>query len=209
MERSPPVSPNPHLSMTLRCLVEWLTGQQVPYVIIGGVAVSLLAKPRFTQDVDVAVSFELDQLEEFLASATPHGLVARRQDYAAFARRNRVLLLRHEPTGISVDVSFIAMPFEEDMIASAHTVEVEGMELRLPRPEDLIIMKAVAHRSQDLVDLEYLIETHPTLDLTRVQQLVEQFAQALEAPDLLNDFQALLARLRRKGLLRQVFGKPD
>lgn len=83
---------NPHLSNTLRSLVEWLAGQKIPYVIIGGVAVSLLAKPRFTQDVAVAVSFDLDRLEELLASAAACGIAPRRPDALAFARRNRVLL---------------------------------------------------------------------------------------------------------------------
>ena len=209
MGTPPPSAANPHLSSALHSLVEWLTGQKIPYVLIGGVAVSLLAKPRFTQDVDVAVSFDLDRLEELIASAAARGLVPRRQDALAFARRNRVLLLRHDATAISVDMSFIAMPFEEEMIASARVAEIGGLELRLPRPEDLIIMKVVAHRSQDMVDVECLIESCPTIDLTRVQQWLSQFAEVLEAPDLLDDFRALLDRLRRKGLLKQVFSKSD
>jgi predicted nucleotidyltransferase len=155
------------------------------------------------------VSFDLDRLEKLIASAAACGLVPRRQDAVAFARRNRMLLLRHDATAISVDMSFIAMPFEEDMIASARVVEIGGLQLRLPRPEDLIIMKAVAHRPQDMVDVEHLIETYPTVDLTRVQQWLSEFAAVLEAPDLLDDFRVLLARLRRKGLLKQVFSKAD
>ena len=209
MGTPPPSTSNPHLSNALQSLVEWLSGQKIPYVLIGGVAVSLLAKPRFTQDVDVAVSFDVDRLEELIASAAAYGLTPRRQDAVAFARRNRVLLLRHDATAISVDMSFIAMPFEEEMIASAQVAEIGGLQLRLPRPEDLIIMKTVAHRSQDMVDVEYLIETCPTIDMTRVQQRLSEFAEVLEAPDLLDDFRALLARLRRKGLLKQVFSKSD
>ena len=30
MEELPPVSPNPHLAVTLCSLVEWLAGQKVP-----------------------------------------------------------------------------------------------------------------------------------------------------------------------------------
>ena len=59
-----------------------------------------------------------------------------------------------------------------------------------------------------MVDVEY-IETYPSIDLTRVQQWLSEFADVLEAPDLLDDFRALLARLRRKGLLKQVFSKSD
>ena len=118
MGTPPPSAANPHLSSALHSLVEWLTGQKIPYVLIGGVAVSLLAKPRFTQDVDVAVSFDLDRLEELIASAAARGLVPRRQDALAFARRNRMLLLRHDATAISVDMSFIAI--ERQRVTLAH-----------------------------------------------------------------------------------------
>ncbi|MBM3802810.1 MAG: hypothetical protein FJW26_10950, partial [Acidimicrobiia bacterium] len=116
MGTPPPDATDLHLLVVLRSVVLWLAGQDIPYVIIGGVAVSLLAKPRFTQDVDVAIRFDVDQLERLLPTAAVHGLTPRRPDSLAFARRNRVLLLRHEATAIGVDVSFISMPFEEDML---------------------------------------------------------------------------------------------
>jgi len=209
MGTPPPDATDLHLLVVLRSVVLWLAGQDIPYVIIGGVAVSLLAKPRFTQDVDVAIRFDVDQLERLLPTAAVHGLTPRRPDSLAFARRNRVLLLRHEATAIGVDVSFISMPFEEDMLASARSTQIEGLELRLPRPEDLIIMKAVAHRPQDMVDVELLVESHPDVNLTRVLDWVSQFAQVLQSPDLIDDLQALLDRLRRNHFVKQVFGKLD
>jgi hypothetical protein len=39
----------------LKALIEWLNHQQVPYAVVGGVAVSLSAQPRVTQDVDSIV----------------------------------------------------------------------------------------------------------------------------------------------------------
>ena len=38
MGTPPPSAANPHLSSALHSLVEWLTGQKIPYVLIGGVA---------------------------------------------------------------------------------------------------------------------------------------------------------------------------
>jgi hypothetical protein len=43
---------------TLQSLVDWLESQRVPYVAIGGVAVSLLAQPRTTQDIDAMIWLE-------------------------------------------------------------------------------------------------------------------------------------------------------
>jgi hypothetical protein len=38
-------------------------------------------------------------------------------DAADFARKNRVLLLRHSPTEIDIDVSLGILPFEEELFA--------------------------------------------------------------------------------------------
>jgi hypothetical protein len=58
----------------------------------------------------------------------------------AFARRSRVLLLRHEPSGIDLDVSIGALPFEEEMAARARRRRVGSVWVPLPAPEDLIVM---------------------------------------------------------------------
>jgi hypothetical protein len=42
----------------------------------------------------------------------------------------------------------------------------------LPLPEDLIIMKAVAHRPRDLGDIEAMLAAHPELNPRRVRHWV-------------------------------------
>jgi predicted nucleotidyltransferase len=76
------------------------------------------------------------------------------------------------------------LPFEIEMIQRSRLVEVGSIRLRLPTPEDLIIMKAVAHRPKDLEDIQAVAASHPKLDKKRIQYWVEQFSTALELPDL-------------------------
>ena len=85
-------------------------------VVIGGVAVGLHSPPRATADVDAVTTFPLDRLDEFLAAAVAQGFRLRRPDGEAFARKNLVLLLVHETTGVSVDVSFGYLPFEREVV---------------------------------------------------------------------------------------------
>jgi len=63
-------------------------------------------------------------------------------------------------------------------------VTVGNIQLRLPTPEDLIIMKAVAHRPKDIADIQAIAASHPSLDKERIRSWVEQFGEALELPDL-------------------------
>ena len=69
-----------------------------------------------------------------------------------------------------------------------------GMHTPLPGVEDLIIMKAVAHRSRDLSDIESLVETNTRLDVDRILRWVGDFASALEMPELLSDLEAIISR---------------
>ena len=53
-----------------------------------------------------------------------------------------------------------------------------------PAPEDLIILKAVAHRPKDMADIQAIADSHPGLDDGRIRFWVEQFGEALDTPDL-------------------------
>ena len=67
----------------------------------------------------------------------------------------------------------------------------------LPTPEDLIILKAVAHRLKDLLDIETVIATQPQLDKKRIEFWVKQFAELLEMPELWADLEKLFQKRRR------------
>jgi len=178
----------------LRDLARWLQDTRTSGTVIGGVAASILGRPRFTRDIDAVVLVEEEAWPEFLSSGSSFGFQPRRTDALEFARKTRVLLVRHEQSGIDVDVSFGSLPFEKELIARAVLMDVGGVRAPLPTVEDLIILKAVAHRSRDLVDIESLVEVNTRLDEARIVRWVKDFASALEMPELLSDLEALLNR---------------
>jgi hypothetical protein len=187
-----PVAPLPDL-------VLWWQAQQAPGVVIGGLAVALLGRPRVTRDIDAMVLLPEDRWPAFVDAGSAFGFVPRLPDTLAFAREARVLLLRHQPTAIDVDVALGCLPFEEEVVARATAVQVAGVSVPLPTPEDLIIMKAVAHRDRDLLDIEGLLAAHPHLDVRRIRRWVRAFADALDTPELYDDLQRRLAhRSHRK-----------
>jgi Nucleotidyl transferase of unknown function (DUF2204) len=162
-------------------------------VIIGGIAASLLGKPRFTADVDAVILVEMDEIPRLLQQAAACGIQARIAGAEAFARKNRVLLLRHTASGIDIDISLGMLPFEIEMVARSRSLAMGGLQLRLPSPEDLIILKAVAHRPQDLLDIDSVLASQPVLDKEYIRVWVQQFAEALEMPEL---WEALSIRLK-------------
>jgi hypothetical protein len=161
-------------------------------VVIGGVAASVLGTPRLTADVDVVLLLSVSRLPELLQVAAALGLVPRIVDAEQFARRNRMVLLRHMESGVSVDVSLGMLPFEEEVVARSSMHQIGDIALRLPTPEDLIVLKAVAHRPKDLLDIAEVLRHHPDLDRARIERWVREFAAALEMPELWADIAPLL-----------------
>ena len=79
------------------------------------------------------------------------------------------------------------MPFEEEMVERGIVQSTSTLSIRLPTPEDLIIMKAVAHRPKDLEDIRTIIDKNPKLDVDRIRQWTKSFADVLETPGLWTD----------------------
>ena len=168
--------------------LEWLAAEDVPHVVIGGVAASILGEPRATLDLDLLVLAEQARWAGLVDAAATYQLHPRISDALAFAMRSRVLLLSHEPSSVPVDVTFGALPFERDAIAQRGVVELRGLRVPVPRVEDLIIMKAVAHREIDLGDVYRLLRTNHDVDLVYTRERIAEFASVLDSPEILDDF---------------------
>jgi hypothetical protein len=118
----------------------------VSAVVVGGVAVSLLGRPRFTRDIDALVDLDEARWPDLVEAAHRARIVPRIEGALPFARRSRVLLLRHTPSQIDIDVILGGLPFERATVAAAQPRSVGDLTVRLPRVEDLMIMKACPAR---------------------------------------------------------------
>jgi hypothetical protein len=183
----PQVDPPKDILLVLSSLAEWFSDQNVSYAIIGGVAIGLIAQPRETLVIDAVAWIDLIDLPILLKSAADFGLVSRLADPQSFAENSRMVLLTHTESGLSVDVSCGALPFEREMIDRSIEFKIDKLILKVATPEDLLITKAVAHRGKDLIDIENLLTVYSGLDLSRVRYWVKQFADVLEMPELLTD----------------------
>jgi len=162
-------------------------------VIIGGTAVSILGRARFTEDVDAMFLLSIHDIPCLLEAAKEEGIDPRIENAAEFAKKSRVMLMRHVISDTNIDISLGIMPFEQEMVERSvvHQID-EALQIRLPTPEDLIIMKAIAHRPKDLEDIRTIAEKYPNLDADRIKQWVKEFADVLEQPDLWKQIEPFL-----------------
>jgi predicted nucleotidyltransferase len=186
------------LLAAISAATQWLEAGGIEAAIVGGVAASIHGQPRVTKDVDFVAIAEPHDAGIMVEAAAAFGIVPRIQDALELALTTRVLLLRHEPSGVEIDVSLGALPFEHDLVAGRMRITIEGVELALARPEDVIIMKSLAMRPRDVADIAAIAEANPELDLERVRTTVEAFSAILEERDLLTELDRILAAVRRK-----------
>ena len=185
------------LVRALGAVSEWLESAAVPGAIIGGVAASVLGRPRLTEDIDVLVILDRREWAPFLEAGREFGFVPRIGDALDFAGTSRVLLVLHQPSGIPIDVVLGVLPLEDEIVRGAVSVEVAGLRLPLPSPESIVVMKAIARRARDIADIEGILEVHDRLDLGWIRTRLTEFDQALGRTDLLDEFDGIVARTRR------------
>jgi hypothetical protein len=119
-------------------VVTALDRAKLPYLLVGGLASSLLGRPRCSTDVDllvrpadaVAALVALDQYGFRTEQTNPHWL------FMAFRRDVLVDLLFLGAGGIYVD---------EEMLRRATLRSFRDVPVRVIPAEDLIVMKAIVH----------------------------------------------------------------
>jgi hypothetical protein len=161
-------------------------------VMIGGIAVAVIARARTTNDIDATVFPITESVDELYKAATKFHLEPRVVDYERFTKQSRVMLFTHTPSNVNIDISLGVFPFEEHMIRTAAIYDLSGISVPVARPEDLIVMKAIAHRLQDLADIELILKVRPEVDREEVLANASQFAMALDIPEIMIDLQKLL-----------------
>ena len=131
--------------------------EQVEYVLVGGVAVNLHGIVRATEDIDVFVRPERENVEKLKAALRslwddPEIDGIRAEDLGAYAT------LRYGPPEeeLVIDVlTRLGTAFSFDDLEWEH-VSIEGVSVRVATPETLMRMKRDTARPVDRADAEAL-----------------------------------------------------
>ena len=148
----------------------------IRWVLAGALAANRYrVTTRLTQDVDLLLADHgpgLATLERELRSA---GFELRRA-----SPQGEVLRLRHPELG-AADLIAAGTDFERQAIARARGESLpSGIEVRVLTPEDVIVLKLIAGRAQDLADLEAILAARISLD----EPYIEGWAERWEVLDL-------------------------
>ncbi len=167
-------------------LLRLLQDARVEYVVIGGHAVNAWLEPRFTADVDVTVHAAPAEMDRLRALLGERGYRVAREHGAGLPSGPDFVRFVSDPEGITLEVQTAKTEFQREVLRRAR----DGTP-RIATPEDLIVLKLIANRPKDQVDL---------LGLAQLDGLdwayVERWAAAWEVGDQL---QALRQSATRDG----------
>jgi predicted nucleotidyltransferase len=129
------------VAAALRDAVSAFEREEIPYVLIGGLASTVHGRPRATLDIDFLVR-EGDAKDALEALAR-----------AGFSTEETNPQWIYKASRDSADIDLIFwlkgdVYLDDEMLARATEREVEGVAVRVIPPEDLIVVKAVIHDEQ-------------------------------------------------------------
>lgn len=181
------------ISAAARLQVSWKP-MGFEFCFIGGLAVQQWGEPRQTNDVNATIWTEFGN-ERPVIQRLMEQLPGRIEHADQFALVNRVLLVQ-EASGVDVDISLAAFPYEQELIRRSREQSFRGVGLVICGPSDLIILKAFANRTRDWQDIRgVIIRSGSQLDWQLIESELQVLAELKEEPEILEQLHNLRSEL--------------
>jgi hypothetical protein len=115
-------------------VIDFLEASQVRYLVIGGIAVSVIGEPRMTQDIDLIISLKKQDVQDFLETAKTYGFEIDIKQELQRIKRTGTFKLSHRP--FHADVIIASIPLEESAFRRAQRIKLLDKIVSFPSPED-------------------------------------------------------------------------
>lgn len=172
-------------------LVSFLNKEKFEYIIIGGIAAGTLGEPRVTGDIDVDILLDKDNICEFLDKAIKSGFKVDKQRCIERARLTSVFQINYGE--FHIDFIIASIDLEREAFKRKKPIKLFGLKAYFPTPEDLILLKIIPPRPQDLIDAQNLIIRHKgKLDIKYLETWARKLSDEAWDMRIWNELQRLL-----------------
>jgi len=171
------------LEQALIDLARILADNNIPYMIIGGMANAVWGEPRSTIDIDATIWLDEKDAEHVvtLMSGTFQPLV---RDYLKFIHDTNVLPLKSRE-GVRIDLIFGRLPYEQEAIQRSVEMDINGVPVHFCAPEDLILHKIISDREKDINDARGVaVRRMKSMDLIYLESRIQELSNAMEKPEI-------------------------
>jgi hypothetical protein len=162
--------------------------QHMEYMVIGGIAVGVWAAPRATIDLDFLVGVDDHGLSSLINAAKEARFVIFDDRPMKFKRVTllRMLLQPEHGDFLTIDCMLSDDAYKRHALTRALAVPWEGRTIRVAPAEDLILLKLLSARDQDLIDSKNVAQRQMTsLDRTYLTHWAERLGVSGALRDVL------------------------
>jgi len=136
-------------------LIELLNSHKVKYMLIGGYAVMHYTEPRYTKDIDFYTEATNENAKNIVNALSKFGVPKNQLREELFATSENFFKLGKPPWRVDFITSLKGIDFNE-IYSKTSEISFGGLIIKIISKNDLIKVKELAGRTQDLLDVEKL-----------------------------------------------------
>ena len=143
------------LNEDYRDMLHALSDEKVRFLLVGAYALAAHGYPRATMDIDIWVMPTPDNAEAVLRALSRFGSPLSNLTKGDLHKDGTLFQIGVAPRRIDIITAASGLQFE-NTYQNSIPVNIEGIEVRIPSIDDLIINKKATGRTKDLADAEAL-----------------------------------------------------
>jgi len=156
-----------------------LESHELAFALIGGLASSIRGRLRVTADIDIVVDCEVSAAVSLLKQLDEKSFRPFVDDAEISIRQFYILPIEDVASGTPIDLAIGASGFEKLVVQRASTPE--GYSIPVATAEDLLLMKLMAGRTQDVSDVKGIVELRKdTIDWDYCIEIAGQLQEAFD-----------------------------
>lgn len=135
--------------------IGFLNKHKVEYLLIGGYAVAFHGHPRYTKDIDFLIHNTQANALKVLAVLNDFGFSSLKLDEQDFTEENNIIQLGYPPRRIDILTTIRGCAFAP-LCDNMQKIIIDKIEINVISKKNLVKIKKIAGRHQDLADIETL-----------------------------------------------------
>jgi len=143
------------LNEDYRDMLHVLSEEKVRFILVGAYALAAHGYPRATMHIDIWVMPSPDNADAVLRALSRFGAPLNNLTKEDLLKDGTIFQIGVAPRRIDIITTVTGLQFE-NTYQNSISVNIEGIEVRIPSIDDLILNKRATGRTKDLADAEAL-----------------------------------------------------
>ena len=146
------------LEIVTNNFIKLLKNSKIPYMVVGGLAVNYFGDFRLTKDIDVVIAIDLSKIEKILNLLGRGKYKFHKEEINALAKLSNHFTITDPSDTYRIDFWIPKTYYEKKAFARRKKKRTKTGLVSFITPEDLVLFKLIANRTQDILDVESILQ---------------------------------------------------